>query len=68
MPATARLAALLTAALAQALPLLAQAQEAGAPVVRGYGWLWMLAAAVVVFALFRMFFARSSRLPPPRRP
>lgn len=71
MPAAARLAALATAALAEALPILALAQGAGEPAPvggRSYGWLWMLAAAVVVFAIFRMFFARSNRIPPARGP
>lgn len=68
MPAAARLAALTAAAFAEALPLVALAQGEPVPSGRTYGWLWMLAAAVVVFALFRMFFARSSRIPPPRGP
>ncbi len=70
MPAAARLAALTAAAFAEAMPLVALAQGAGDPVPSGrtYGWLWMLVAAVVVFALFRMFFARSNRIPPPRGP
>ncbi len=63
MSAAVRLAGL-------AAPLLALAQPAGDPVpgARTYGWLWMLVAAVVVFALFRMFFSRSDRPPPPRGP
>jgi hypothetical protein len=67
--AAARLVALATAAFAEALPVLALAQGAGDPTPRAgrtYGWLWMLAAVIVVFALFRMFFSRSRRIPPPR--
>ncbi len=62
MSAAVRLAGL--AVLAE--PLLALAQPAGDPVpgVRTYGWLWMLVAALVVFALFRIFFSR----PRPRGP
>ena len=54
------------------LPAVALAQGAGgsdaAPPGRNYGWLWMLAAVLVVVALFRMFFARPGRTPPPTTP
>lgn len=67
MLTAARLAGLATSAIAEALPLVALAQPAGGPPpgTRTYGWLWMLAAAVVVFALVRLFFTRSDRTPGP---
>ncbi len=67
MLTAARLAGLVTSAVAEAMPLVALAQPAGEPPpgVRTYGWLWMIAAAVVVFALVRLFFSRSDRTPGP---
>jgi len=67
-----RLSTALYAAAATLLPVAALAQGIGGsdPVPsssRNYGWLWMLAAAIVVFALFRMFFGRSGRTTPPAR-
>jgi hypothetical protein len=71
MPALARLAALLVAAVTPALSL---AQEAGgrAPAAprAGFGWLWILVGALVVVALFRLLLARnrtSGRPTPPAR-
>ena len=59
MPAIARLAAVLASAAA---PVASLAQEAGghaAPAPRaGYGWLWLLVAALVVVALFRVLVVR----------
>ncbi len=68
MNAPARLLGLVVAALAGASPLLAAAQAADRPAAgpHGYGWIWLLAAAIIVVALFRLFSAR--RRPPPRHP
>lgn len=71
MNAAARLLALVATALAGAAPLIALAQAvdpSGGP--RNHGWLWLVAAAIVVVALFRLFSARSRRPPtaPPPAP
>jgi bacteriorhodopsin len=34
----------------------------------GFRWVWALVAAIVVVALFRMFFSRSRRTPGARGP
>ena len=73
MPPLARLIAFLAAGLA---PLAALAQEAGgrSPVApsAGYSWLWIVVAALVVVALFRLLVLGRSRTgrsnPPARRP
>lgn len=65
------LARLITGLTAALLPLAALAQVGGdaAPAPRsGYGWLWMLVAALVLVALFRMFFSRPRRTPGARGP
>jgi hypothetical protein len=66
MSKLARLAAALASAVAPAVSL---AQEAGGrdTVARphaGYGWLWLLVAALVVVALFRVLVVRNRRAPP----
>jgi ABC-type uncharacterized transport system permease subunit len=64
----------LAAAFFSFAPVAALAQANGAPAEpgradRGFGWLWLLAAVLVVVALARMFFTRPrSTLPPPNRP
>lgn len=63
MQVVARLTAALTTAL---LPLVALAQAtepATEPMPGAYRWLWALVAAVILVALFRMFFSRSRRTP-----
>lgn len=37
---------------------------------RGYGWLWVIVAAIVIVALFRLLTMQRNRrsLPPPTRP
>ncbi|ACG75383.1 hypothetical protein AnaeK_4180 [Anaeromyxobacter sp. K] len=65
------LARFTTALWAALLPLAALAQPVrdAAPAPRsGYGWLWMLVAALVLVALFRMFFSRPRRTPGARGP
>ena len=66
-----RVSVALSAAAAAVLPAIALAQAAGgsdpAPTARNFGWLWMIAAALVIVALFRMFFGRSGRTTPPAR-
>jgi hypothetical protein len=71
MPTLARLAAALAAALA---PLASLAQEAGgrspAAPRAGYAWLWIVVAALVVVALFRLLVLgrnRTGRSSPPAR-
>jgi cytochrome bd-type quinol oxidase subunit 2 len=71
MTSFARLASAISTAAWALAPLAALAQAGGTdpvPGTRNYGWLWILAAVLVVIALFRMFFARSDRTAPPRRP
>lgn len=67
MNAPARLLGLVLTALAGAVPLVAVAQAADRPAAgpHGYGWIWLLAAAIVVVALFRLF---SARRRPPQTP
>lgn len=67
MKAAARLLGPTTAAIAGSAPFMALAQAVDRPVTepRGYGWVWLLVAAIVVVALFRMFTARSRRPPAP---
>jgi hypothetical protein len=67
MPALARLAAVLAAALA---PLAALAQQGGVAPRAGYGWLWIVVAAIVVVALYRLLVGpgRRNRPHPPARP
>ncbi|HEX9052117.1 MAG TPA: hypothetical protein VF841_16420 [Anaeromyxobacter sp.] len=72
MPKLARLAAALAATAAPALSLAQEAggREATAPGA-GYGWLWLVAAALVVAALFGVLVARGPGerpSPPARRP
>ena len=66
MKAAARLLGLATATLASSAPLMALAQAVDRPAAgpRNYGWIWLLVAAIVVVALFRMFTSRSRRPPP----
>ena len=65
-----RLGALLWAVTAAVVPVVALAQGVGGgepvPEVRNFGWLWIIAAALVVVALFRMFFGRRGRTSPSR--
>ena len=70
MNAAARLLGLLATTLGAAAPVLALAQAADRPAAgpHGYGWLWLLAAGIVVIALFRLFSARSRPPPPPTPP
>lgn len=72
MTAVARISAALTAALTAVGPAIALAQGIADPAPtttdRGFGWLWLLAAALVLFALFRMFFSRDRRAMGGRRP
>ena len=73
MPVFARLAAAVAAGLA---PLASLAQEAGgrspAAPHAGYAWLWIVVAALVVVALFRLLVLGRDRTgrpnPPARRP
>jgi hypothetical protein len=66
-----RLRAGLVALATALLPSAALAQAAGgadpAPGGRDFTWLWIIATALVLVALFRMFFARSHGTPA-RRP
>ena len=65
MKAAARLLGLATATLASSAPLMALAQAVDRPAgPRSYGWIWLLVAAIVVVAPFRMFTTRSRRPPP----
>jgi hypothetical protein len=73
MTLLARLAAALYGAMSALVPIAALAQNAGgtnpAPAgTRNLGWLWLLAAVLIVVALFRMFFGRTHRSAPSRRP
>lgn len=65
-----RLLAATYAALLVAAPALAAAQQAAdpAPGDRSWGWLWVIAAALVLVALFRLFFSSPRHEPPARRP
>lgn len=70
MSSFARLAAAASAAAAALVPVAARAQagDASPAGTRNFGWIWIVAAVLVVAALFRMFFVRSNRGAPPRRP
>ncbi|BDG03947.1 hypothetical protein [Anaeromyxobacter oryzae] len=54
------------------LPAAALAQSAGGSDPesgsRNFAWLWIVAAVLVIAALFRMFFGRPDRPAPPKAP
>jgi type IV secretory pathway VirB2 component (pilin) len=63
----ARLAAVVFAAALGPAAALAQAEPEPAG-TRNFGWVWLVAAVLVVAALFRMIFGRSDRGSASRRP